>query len=283
MIAIEATSRWSTRSMQIALVTGATDGIGRETARQLLAHGLHVLVHGRSEDKAKQHARELAPDQRGARVTAVWGDLSSMQQVVTLAQQVVAHAPALDVLINNAGVFERRRQLSADGFELTMAVNHFAPFLLTRHLLPALTAAPAGRIVTVSSIAHQSGRLHLDDLAFEDGYDGYDAYACSKLANLLFTRVLARRLDKTKVTANALHPGVIGTKLLRAGFNIGGAPVEQGAKTSVYLAVSDQVAGITGKYFIDCREVRPSQLANDAALAESLWTESERLLARFLP
>jgi retinol dehydrogenase 14 len=269
--------------MQTALVTGATDGIGRETARQLLARGLHVLVHGRSESKAKHHAQDLARDQRGAQVTAVWGDLASMEQVAALAGQAARHAPALDVLVNNAGVFERHRRLSAEGFEVTMAINHFAPFLLTRHLLPALTAAPAGRVVTVSSIAHQSGSLHLDDLTFEHGYEGYEAYACSKLANLLFTRVLARRVGKTGVTANALHPGVIGTKLLRAGFNMGGAPVEQGAKTSVYLAVSDQVAGVTGKYFIDCREVHPSQLAHDAALAESLWAESERLLARFLP
>jgi NAD(P)-dependent dehydrogenase (short-subunit alcohol dehydrogenase family) len=268
--------------MKTVLVTGATDGIGRETARQLLARGMHVLVHGRSQRKATQHAEDLAREATGATVTPVWGDLSSMQQVVALGQQVQQCAPVLDVLINNAGVFERSRALSVDGFEMTMAVNHFAPFLLTSRLLPALSAAPAGRVVTVSSVAHQSGNLDLDDLTFAHGFDGYEVYATSKLANVLFTRSLARRLAPTPVTANALHPGVIDTKLLHAGFSMRGASVEQGARTSVYLAVSDQVAGMSGKYFVDSREATPSRQARDDRLAEALWAESERLLREFL-
>jgi len=268
--------------MKTVLVTGATDGIGRETARQLLARGLRVLVHGRSQSKAEQHARELAAGQPGAQAVAVWGDLSSMRQIVALAEQVRELAPSLDVLINNAGVFEKRRHLTEDGFEKTMAVNHFAPYLLTRRLLTATQAAPAGRIVVVSSIAHESAELALDDLTFSTGYDGYGAYAASKLANILFTRALAERLGGTRVTVNALHPGVIGTKLLRAGFGMGGAPVEEGARTSVYLATSDAVEGVSGRYFIDCREVKPSPQARDHTLAEGLWRESERLLAAFL-
>lgn len=268
--------------MKTVLVTGGTDGIGRETASQLLGRGLHVLVHGRTEKKATHHAEALARGQQDAKTTAVWGDLSSMEQVAALARQVRERAPALDVLINNAGVFERSRRLTADGFEMTMAVNHFAPLLLTRLLLPALAAAPAGRVVTVSSIAHQSGSLELDDLTFAHGHDGYEAYASSKLANILFTRALARRLAGTPVTANALHPGVIDTKLLHAGFNMRGASVEQGARTSVYLAVSDEVASVSGKYFVDCREATPSRLARDDRLAETLWAESERLLRAFL-
>ena len=267
--------------MKTALVTGSTDGIGRETARQLLERGLHVLVHGRSQRKASQYAEQLARGQQGSRATPVWGDLSSMEQVAALARQVREQSPALDVLINNAGVFERSRHLTPDGFEMTMAVNHFAPFLLTRLLLPAVAAAPAGRVVTVSSIAHQSGSLDLDDLTFAHGYDGYEAYATSKLANILFTRSLARRLADTPVTANALHPGVIDTKLLHAGFNMRGASVQQGARTSVYLALSDEVAGVSGKYFIDCRDATPSRLARDARVAEALWAESERLLRAF--
>ena len=268
--------------MNSVLVTGATDGIGLETARQLLARGLHVLVHGRNEEKASRNARTLAAEAGAARVTPVWGDLSSMRQVIDLSHQVQEHTPRLDVLINNAGVFQRDRVLTDDGFETTMAVNHFAVFLLTSRLLPALSAAPAGRVVTVSSIAHSGADLDLDDLTFEHGFEGYDVYAASKLANILFTRTLARRLSPSPVTANALHPGVIDTKLLHAGFDIRGASLEQGARTSVYLTVSDQVAGVTGKYFVESREATPSRQARDDRLADGLWAESERLLRDFL-
>ncbi|MCW5621385.1 MAG: SDR family oxidoreductase [Burkholderiales bacterium] len=263
------------------LVTGSTDGIGHETARQLLALGHLVLVHGRSETKASARAADLAQT-TGGRTQAVWGDLSQMAQVVELAHQVHAHAPVLDVLIHNAGVYERERRLTADGFETTMAVNHFAPFLLTRHLLSSVAIAPAGRIVVVSSMTHQSARLPLDDLTFARRYDGYAAYSASKLANVLFTRALARRLTDSPVTVNALHPGVIDTKLLRAGFGARGASVEQGARTSVYLATSGQVDGVTGGYFVDARQTSPSKSAQDEVLGEALWRESERLLAAFL-
>lgn len=260
------------------LVTGATDGIGRETARQLLAQGHRVLVHGRSPAKAASAAAEL-----GGEAVPVSGDLSRMREVVGLAEQVGAHAASLDVLIANAGVYEMKRQLTEDGFELTMAVNHFAHFLLVQRLRAALRASRASRVVVVASMVHQSGRLDLDDLTFEDGYGAYEAYGASKLANVLFTRALAARLaDGSDATANALHPGVIGTKLLCQGFGMGGAPVAQGAKTSVYLATSADVQGVTGKYFVDCREAKPSRLALDDRLAEELWQASERLLAAFL-
>jgi NAD(P)-dependent dehydrogenase (short-subunit alcohol dehydrogenase family) len=268
--------------MKSVLITGATDGIGRETARQLLASGWHVLVHGRSQPKAAEHATALARETGNTQATPVWADLSDMAQVVNLSHQVRAQAPALDVLINNAGVYERQRRLTADGLEATAAVNHFAPFLLTRRLLPSLGEAPAARVVMVSSIAHQNGSLDLDDLTLARGYGAFDAYAATKLANILFTVALAQRLAGTRITANALHPGVIGTKLLHAAFQIKGATVGEGARTSVYLATSEQVSGVSGKYFVDCRETRPSRLARDADLAERLWAVSERILAAFL-
>jgi len=268
--------------MKTALVTGATDGIGLETARQLLARGWRVLVHGRSPQRAKAAAQALARGGPAAPVEPVWGDFSRMSEVVLLSAQVRDRAPALDVLINNAGVFEQQRRLTGDALELTMAVNHFAPFLLTHHLLPALSRAPAGRIVNVSSMAHQSGQLDPGEMTFARDYDGYAAYAASKLANILFTVELAKRLADTNVTVNCLHPGVIGTKLLRSGFGMGGAAVEQGARTSVYLATSPEVADATGRYYVDCRAATPSRAARDAALAARLWQESERLLAAFL-
>lgn len=267
------------------LVTGATDGIGRETARQLLRLGQRALVHGRSREKAEHVARQLAKQSAEGLAVPVWGDLSRMCEVVGLAQQVSSQCLALDVLINNAGVLETKHRLSADGFELTMAVNHFAPFLLTRLLLDLVQAAPAGRIVTVSSMVHASGSLDLTEPSFlraQGGYSGHDAYSASKLANVLFTTELARRLAASKATANCLHPGVIDTKLLHAGFAIQGSPVEQGARTSVFLASSEAVAGLTGKYYANCREQPCSAKGRDPALAQALWQATEAALAAFL-
>ena len=268
--------------MKNALVTGSTDGIGFETARQLLSRGMHVLVHGRNEQKARRSAADLTRHVSGANATPVWGDFSRMSEVAALAAQVNAVSPVLDVLINNAGVYSRRRIITDDGFELTMAVNHFAPYLLTRLVGPVVSKAPAGRIVNVSSMAHQSGDIDLDDLNFEHGFGGYSAYAASKLANILFTRALASRLANSGVTANCLHPGVIDTKLLHAGFDIKGAPVQRGAETSVYLATSEKVANVSGKYFVNCRETSPSRSARNEKLAEALWTVSEQLVSRHL-
>lgn len=267
------------------LVTGATDGIGRETARQLLALGYRVLVHGRNGQKAERVAQQLAKASPPGAAVPVWGDLSRMHEVVRLAQQVQSRCTALDVLINNAGVLENRRRLTPDGFEMTMAVNHFAPFLLTHCLLDLVKAAPAGRIVTVSSMVHASGDLDPGDLSFSRGhgsYSGYGAYCASKLANALFTVSLAKRLAGTKATANCLHPGVVDTKLLHAGFSMKGCPVEEGARTSVFLAASGTVAGVSGKYFDNCRETQSSARARDETLAQALWQASEAALAGFL-
>ena len=267
--------------MKTVLVTGATDGIGRETVRQLYAAGMHVLVHGRNETKACRQASALSGTTSGAKATPVWADLSIMSEVVTLAGQVGEVAPALDILINNAGIYTRRREITSDEFERTMAVNHFAPYLLTRLVGPLLSNASAARVITVSSMAHQSGEIDIDDLTFKNGFDGYTAYANSKLANILFTRSLAKRLAGTKVTTNCLHPGVIDTKLLHAGFSIKGASVAQGAKTSVYLATSENVANVSGRYFDNCREATPSRSARDDCLAEAFWLRSEELLANY--
>ena len=268
--------------MKHVLVTGATDGIGYETARQLLDHDLHVLVHGRNEGKAGDAATRIERHAQRGKTTPVWGDLSRMQEVVRLADQVAALTPALDVLISNAGVYEKERRLTFDGFEATLAVNHFAVYLLTRRLLPLLHQAPAGRIVIVSSMTHASGDVDITDLTITRGWSAYGAYANSKLANILFTRALANSLAGSTVTVNALHPGVIATKLLRAGFGGGGRSRADGARTSVYLATASDVAAVSGEYFVDCRAKKPSATARNARLANALWDESERLLSRHI-
>jgi NAD(P)-dependent dehydrogenase (short-subunit alcohol dehydrogenase family) len=268
--------------MKTALVTGATDGIGRETARQLGALGWRVIVHGRSETSARTATEALAHDTPEGVYEPAWGDLSRMREVAALARQVIALAPSLAALVNNAGVSVGERIVTEDGFELTMAVNHFAHYLLTRHLLAAVCSVPGGRVVTVSSMTHSSGRIDLNDLALSRGFDGYRAYSTSKLANILFTVALAKRIAAMHATANCCHPGVISTKLLHSRFGMGGAPVEQGARTSVYLASAPEAADVTGKYFDNCREATPSAAARDARLAESLWDTSERLVHAYL-
>jgi len=269
--------------MQTVLISGATDGIGRETARQLLSRGFRVLVHGRTLEKAQRVVAEFQRAQPAAAAVAVYADLARMPAVVALAAQINQQTPVLDVLINNAGVYQPQRQLTVEGFEVTLAVNHLAPFLLTLHLLPLLHAAPASPIITVSSMAHQSGTLVIGDWDYSRGFSSYGAYAASKLANVLFTLALARRLAGTTVTANCLHPGVIDTKLLRSGFGVGGASVADGARTSVYLATAAAVSQVSGRYFIDCQPTAPALKAQDIEQAEALWRASENALRPWLP
>jgi NAD(P)-dependent dehydrogenase (short-subunit alcohol dehydrogenase family) len=278
----------------VVLVTGATDGIGRATAVELARGGATVLVHGRDERRGSEVADAAAAAGTGS-ARLLTGDLSSLAEARRLADRVREEVGRLDVLVNNAGVARRGRdrQLTADGFELTFAVNHLAHFLLTVELLDLLRASAAegvgerppdglgrGRVVTVSSELHASGRLDFDNLQGERRYDGTDAYARSKLANVLFTRALARRTAGSGVTANALHPGVVHTKLLRDGWgSSGGTTIERGAETSVYLAASPEVAGVTGGYFVSRQKREPAPAAQDDAVAERLWAESERLVA----
>lgn len=257
------------------LVTGSSDGIGRATAAELAARGWHVLVHGR-------HARKAAAAAAALGGTPVSGDFTCLDEVVTLAAQVREAAPVLHALVNNAGIYPRRRELTDDGFETTIAVNHFAPFVLTHHLLPALKAAPAGRIVNVSSMTHSGAKLDPRALNIEHGWDPYQAYAASKLANIVFTRQLAKNLRRTALTANSLHPGVVGTKLLRAGFSIAGDSPANGARTSVYLVDDPAVAGVSGRYFVDCRATQPARAALDDKFAQAVWDASASAVAAYL-
>jgi NAD(P)-dependent dehydrogenase (short-subunit alcohol dehydrogenase family) len=201
----------------------------------------------------------------------VCADLSSLAEVRRMAAEV--EAQPIDVLIHNAGVFMNERRLTADGFETTFAVNHLAPFLLTHLLLPKLRQRSGARVINVSSIAHGSARLDLDDLQLEKRFDGYRAYANSKLANVLFTVELARRVPELVV--HALHPGVVSTKLLREGFSMNGPDsLERGAATSVHLALDPGPGTSSGRYFVYGKEQTPSAAARDPALARSLYRRS---------
>ncbi len=257
------------------LVTGATDGIGRATALELARRGAELVVHGRTPARTAAVLAEL----RAIRPTTpapVHAELTDLAAVRAMAGEV-ARAGPLDVLINNAGVFENERRTTPDGRERTMAINHDAAVLLTHELLDALRAAPQGRVVCVSSMAHARGRLRLDDLDATAGFSGYDAYAASKLANVLFAVELARRLAHTRVTANALHPGVVTTKLLRGGFGMDGPEsLEQGAATSVLLALDPSVATVSGQYFSHGRPAAAHRAARDADLCARFYDESCR-------
>lgn len=261
----------------VMLVTGATDGIGKQTAYELAQRGAKVIAHARTAERGAATLAELRKRSPGLDLETVTADLGSLEQVRRMAAEVAARFPRLDALINNAGVMTMRRQVSSDGFELTFAVNHLAHFLLTNLLLDLLKAAGAARVVTVSSNVHRSARLDFDDLQMTHGWSGYEAYARSKLANVLFVYRLASLLEGSGVASNALHPGVIATKLLHVGFGGGGASVEQGAATSVFLAADPSVAGTTGQYFDNRRPVRSSPLTYDIETQRRLWEVSARL------
>ncbi|MDX2191731.1 MAG: SDR family oxidoreductase [Gemmatimonadales bacterium] len=271
------------------VLTGASRGIGRAAAVALAEMGASlILVSRRQADVDAVAADVRARTGRRAPVLPLSADLSSLASVRVLAERVRAEVPAVDVLINNAGTLMPRRSVTVDGHETTFAVNHLAYFLLTQELMPALQAAPAARIVNVASEAHQGASVAWDDPMLERGYGANKAYAQSKLANVMFTYALARRLQGTAMTANALHPGVIATKLLADYVGVpfvshaitrlvGGTP-EEGADTIVWLASSPAVALVSGQYFIKKRPTRSSRVSYHVESQERLWELSQRLV-----
>jgi NAD(P)-dependent dehydrogenase (short-subunit alcohol dehydrogenase family) len=273
------------------LVTGGTRGIGKATATGLAAMGARVGITGRDTARTRAAAADIATASGNPTVDPFPADMSEQAGVRRLAGQVLAAYPRLHVLVNNAGGFWATRRVTADGLEHTFAVNHLAAFLLTGLLLDRLTASAPARIVTVSSGAHATGKLNFGDLQGERHYSGQRAYSQSKLANLLFTYELARRLDGTGVTATALHPGVV-----RTGFATEDPPPawkaflplirpflktpEKGAATSIYLASSPEVEGVTGTYFTASKPKTSSPSSYDATAAARLWQISAGLAGR---
>ena len=271
------------------LITGGSDGIGYAAARELARLGATVVIAGRNPAKTASAAARIVEDTGNRSVRFMLADLSLQAEVRGLAAQIKEELPSLDVLLNNAGAVFLSHRRSVDGIEMTFALNHLGPFLLTTLLLDVLRGTPQARIVNVSSAAHFSARnLRLEDLPLTESSGGYRAYARSKLCNILFTYELARRLEGTGLTVNALHPGLVRTNIARnngllgrvVNFLIGarGVSAARGAVTLTYLAVSPEVEGLTGRYFVDCRAVPSSPLSYDTGLAAGLWELSERLI-----
>ncbi len=264
---------------KIILITGSTDGIGKETARQLAQLGATVIVHGRSAERCELACADIRATTGNSHVDYVAGDLSAQRQVRRMAAEILTRFDRLPVLINNAGVILPQRQLSEDGLEMSLAINHLAPFLLTNLLLDRLKASAPARIVNVSSTVHYGAQLKFDNLQGERKYNGVEAYKVAKLANVLFTVELADRLTGSGVTVNCLHPGVVATKLLGAGWGwSNGLTAAEGAALSVYLATSPNVETSTGQYFESKSAGGASPLAQNAKLRRQLWDVSEQLV-----
>lgn len=259
------------------LVTGATDGIGKQTALELAQMGHEVLIHGRSMEKSSAVCREIEHETGNQRVQAVAADLTDFSEIDRLVVSLEKEFSRLDVLVNNAGVFENEQVILPNGFERTFMVNYLAPFALTLHLMELLKASPAARIVNVSSMA-QSPSIDFDNLNGEKFFDPYQAYAVSKLGNVLFTYKLDRLLEGDVSTVNCLHPGVVSTKLLHAGWGVGGSSLHQGAQTSVYAAVAPEMDGVSGKYLVNKKISRSTAISYDRRVQNRLWEISIRLI-----
>mgnify|MGYP001305563356 CR=1 FL=1 len=271
---------------KVVLITGATNGIGLEAARAIAKKGARVVIVGRNPQKTREVAAQLTQES-GAEVSAILGDLSLMRDVRKVADEFRQKFDRLDVLLNNAGAVFNTYQRTEEGNEMTFALNHLNYFLLTHLLLDMLKASAPARIINVSSNAHRVGPLDVDNLQSEKGFSAFGAYGRSKLENIMFTYELARRLEGTDVTVNALHPGFVRTGF---GHNMSGIfsniarlaqifaiTLEQGAETSIYLATSPEVEGVSGRYFVKSKAVRSSNASYDETAWRRLWEASEKL------
>ena len=273
-------------SGKVILITGGTSGIGKATANALAAMGARVVVIGRDEERGERAVEEIRRD-TGSEVSLMLADLAVQADIRRLAEEFRERHDRLDVLVNNAGLVQSKRIETPDGIETQLAINHLAPFLLTNLLLDLLKASAPSRIVTVSSDAHRWAKLDLDDLQSRKRYRGMQVYGTTKLANILFTRELAERLEGTGVTANVMHPGGVNTNfgnnqrgpmsLLFRAFKPFMRTPEQGADTLIYLAWSPEVEGMTGKYVADRKMKVASDAAYDETLQKKLWEASEEL------
>jgi NAD(P)-dependent dehydrogenase (short-subunit alcohol dehydrogenase family) len=263
---------------KICLVTGATDGVGKVTVKALAEAGATVVGVGRNPEKIRRVLKEIG--ETPGSVEFLTADLSSQAHVRGLADEFKRKHEHLHVLVNNAGALFTERRESVDGIEMTFALNHLSYFLLTHLLLDTLKSSVPARIINVSSSAHEGGTVNFNDLNYRHNYSGWGAYNNSKLANILFTYELARRLEGTGVTVNAVHPGFVNTNFQHAaGLNMRGhLSPEEGADTQIWLATSPDVEGVTGQYFVRRRDTRSSEISYNRGIAQQLWDVSVRMV-----
>jgi NAD(P)-dependent dehydrogenase (short-subunit alcohol dehydrogenase family) len=272
------------------VATGATSGIGEAAVLALAGQGARIVIVARDEARGRATMQKIEAKAPGLGHRLYLADLSSIAETRKVGAAIVASEPRIDVLINNAGALFSNRRVTPEGVELTFALNHMSYFVLTEALRERLIASAPARIVSTSSTAHQGAKLDFNDLQSANGYGGLKVYGRSKLANILFTRELARRLAGTSVTANCLHPGVVKTRFGESSGGFAGLLIpflrpffispEAGADTIVYLASSPDVVGMTGGYFAKRTLTEPSAAARDDAAAKRLWIESEKLALR---
>ncbi|MBX7212775.1 MAG: SDR family oxidoreductase [Thermoflexales bacterium] len=270
---------------KIVVITGATNGIGLETARALAAREAIVHLVGRSSTKLDQSVHALRRETGSETVFAWRADLSSLAETRQLAADLITSLPRIDVLINNAGALFERREVTPEGFERTWALNHLSPFLLTNLLLSRLRASGAARVITTSSMIHSAARIEFDDVSMRKSYSGWRAYGQSKLANILFSSALARRVEADGITSNSLHPGMVASGFAQnngLAYRVAMGPLyrlvaltpAQGARTPIFLATSPDVATVTGKYFAFAKARAPSEAARSVPDQERLWALS---------
>ncbi|NVO02289.1 MAG: SDR family oxidoreductase [Bacteroidetes bacterium] len=274
---------------KICLITGATSGIGKETAKALSKMGATIVITSRNLEKGEIVKKEIIAFSNNANVEVIKCDLSSFSSIKECVDLFKSKYSKLDVLINNAGIWETERKLSKDDIELNFATNHLAPFLLTNLLLDTLKASPNSRIVNLASSAHKMGTINFDDLEAKNSFSSFRSYGQSKLANILFTKKLAELLNGTTVTANCLHPGVVSTRLFdkmssfqRSLFGMFMISPLKGAQTSIYLASSPEVSHISGEYFAKSKISKSTAASKDMAVAEKLWNVSLEYVKNYL-
>ncbi|MBD3276354.1 MAG: SDR family NAD(P)-dependent oxidoreductase [Candidatus Marinimicrobia bacterium] len=269
------------------LITGATSGIGKVTAGELARLGGHIVIVSRSEEKCQRTAESINEEIGVEHVNYIVADLSVMENVRQAAEEYKESYDNLDVLVNNAGAYFTSRNETPDGFERTFALNHLSYFVLTHELLGLLTTNGPARIINVASDAHRGNKITFDDLNREEKYSGFHVYGESKLANIMFTYALDRRLSDTNVSVNAVHPGFVASgfgknnslpvRILMSVFHLFARSPEKGAETSIYLASSSDVGGESGKYYVDKKAKRSSKASYDEEAQERLWEVSKEM------
>ncbi len=255
------------------LITGSTDGIGKQCALELAQMGHTVFIHGRNKKRLNETSRWIQSQVSSAKIEMLLADFASLKEVRQLADSIISRNKPLDVLINNAGVFEKQLSYSTDGYERTFAINHLAHFYLTHLLLPKLKAQPSARIINVASMA-QASSIDFNNLNAEKNFNPYLAYELSKLCNVLFTFKLAREFKDKSISINALHPGEINTKILQAGWGIGGGSWHSGAATTMYLATSREGSENSGHYYVNKQKANAARVAYNTENQDLLWKKS---------